>query len=167
MVLAVEPAFGPPVRPAVYGVLAFWLGCAIVFERGLQRVRVREVGDRWRTAMLAADIVLMTLARYESEATRWFGESGYLIVVVIAAGALSLRSTVWLTAFASLSYGVLLYAQRTSLALSATGVGSLLHQAAERASLGAWALGTVLLILFAVLVRASSHCSNGAKHGIG
>jgi len=154
MVLAVEPAFGPPVRPAVYGVLAFWLGCAIVFERGLQRVRVREVGDRWRTAMLAADIVLMTLARYESEATRWFGESGYLIVVVIAAGALSLRSTVWLTAFASLSYGVLLYAQRTSLALSATGVGSLLHQAAERASLGAWALGTVLLILFAVLVRA-------------
>ncbi len=153
-VLAFEPLIGVPVRPIAYGIIALWLGCAIVFEQGLQGVRTRDVSDRWRTAMLAADIAFITLARYESGATRWFSESGYLIVVVIAAGALSLRSTIWLTAFASAAYGVLLFAQREVLASSGARAGFPLDQSLGRASLGAWALGTVLLVVFAVLVRA-------------
>jgi PAS domain S-box-containing protein len=104
--------------------------------------------------MLAADIAFITLARYESGATRWFSESGYLIVVVIAAGALSLRSTIWLTAFASAAYGTLLFAQQGALASSGIRAGYLLDQPSGRASLGAWALGTVLLVVFAILVRA-------------
>jgi hypothetical protein len=153
-VLAFEPLVGVPVRRMAYGVIGLWLGCAIVFERGLRGVRSRGVSDGWRTAILAADIVFITLARYESGATRWFGESGYLIVVVIAAGALSLRSTIWLTAFASAAYGTLLVAQQATLASSGARAGYLLDQPAGRASLGAWALGTVLLVVFAVLVRA-------------
>jgi len=72
-VLAFEPLVGVPVRPMAYGVIGLWLGFAIVFERGLQGVRSRGVSDGWRTAILAADIVFITLARYESGATRWFG----------------------------------------------------------------------------------------------
>lgn len=154
LVLAFEPLVGVPVRPAAYGVIGLWLGCAILFERGLHGVRSRRATDGWRTAMLAADIAFITLARYESGATRWFGESGYLIVVVIAAGALSLRSTILLTAFASAAYGSLLLAQQTALASSGARAGYLLDQPAGRASVGAWALGTVLLVAFAVLVRA-------------
>jgi PAS domain S-box-containing protein len=154
VVLAFEPLAGVPVRPIAYGIIALWLGCAIVFEQGLQGVRTRDVSDRWRTAMLAADIAFITLARYESGATRWFSESGYLIVVVIAAGALSLRSTIWLTAFASAAYGALLFAQRGALASSGARAGYLFDQPVGRASLGAWVLGTVLLVVFAVLVRA-------------
>ena len=153
-VLAFEPLVGVPVRPMAYGVIGLWLGFAIVFERGLQGVRSRGVSDGWRTAILAADIVFITLARYESGATRWFGESGYLIVVVIAAGALPLRSTIWLTTFASAAYGTLLVAQQATLASSGARAGYLLDQPAGRASLGAWALGTVLLVVFAVLIRA-------------
>jgi two-component system cell cycle sensor histidine kinase/response regulator CckA len=154
LVLAFEPLAGVPVRPAAYGVIGLWLGCAILFERGIRGVRNRSTSDAWRTAMLAADIAFITVARYESGATRWFGESGYLIVVVIAAGALSLRSTIWLTAFASAAYGSLLLAQQEALASSGARGGYLLDQPAGRASLGAWALGTVLLVVFAVLVRA-------------
>jgi two-component system cell cycle sensor histidine kinase/response regulator CckA len=154
VVLSLEPLLGVTVRPITYVMVALWLGCAIVFERGVQGVRTRDVSDRWRTAMLAADIAFITLARYESGATRWFSESGYLIVVVIAAGALSLRSTVWLTAFASAAYGALLFVQRGALGLLDARHGYLLSQPANRASLGAWILGSVLLVVFAFLVRA-------------
>jgi hypothetical protein len=153
LVMAIEPAFGAPLWPATYGVMALWLAVAIVFERSLQRVRTREVADRWRTAMLAADIVFITVASYEADATRWFGESAYLIVVVIAAGALSRSATVWLTAFASLAYGALLLVERAVAPLGARA-GSLLGITSDPTTIGAWALGTVLLIIFVVLVRA-------------
>jgi two-component system, cell cycle sensor histidine kinase and response regulator CckA len=153
VVMAIEPTFGAPLWPATYGLMALWLGVAIVFERSLQRVRAREVADRWRTAMLAADIVFITLASYEADATRWFGESAYLLVVVIAAGALSRGATVWITAFASLAYGALLLAERAATPFGARA-GTFLGISSDPTSIGAWALGTVLLIVFVVLVRA-------------
>jgi two-component system, cell cycle sensor histidine kinase and response regulator CckA len=153
-VTAIEPLVGAPVRPTVFVAFIWWLVCAVGAERALRRVRTKRVGDRLRTAMLAADVLWITILNHETGGTRWIGVAAYMFVVAVAAGALSGWATVWLTAWSAAAYGALLYAESSALAPGHEWAGSPSMPVSPVASAVAWLVGTATLGTFAFLMRA-------------
>jgi two-component system, cell cycle sensor histidine kinase and response regulator CckA len=153
-VTAIEPLVGAPVRQAVFVAFIFWLACAVGAERALRLVRSKHVGDRLRTAMLAADVLWIAILNHETGGTRWIGVAAYMFVVAVAAGALSGWATVWLTAWSAAAYGALLYAESSALAPGHEWAGSPSMPVSPVASAVAWLVGAATLGTFAFLIRA-------------
>jgi two-component system, cell cycle sensor histidine kinase and response regulator CckA len=144
---------GAPVAPDVFLSFGVWLVAAGVAEWLLRRERVQVRGDRWRIAMLAADVLWITVLYHEAGGTRWLGVTGYLFVVVVAAAALSRRAAVALTVWSALAYGALLFAESTSLVSVHPWTDMVPLPATQTAWVSAWAMGSATLVMFMLLVR--------------